>query len=397
MHISRVGIITSFLASVVMVPFLASKGDSNPEKPDAPQAQSRTLEEKDFDPLQLILNMKDPDDLRLQETKWAELVYPTVRERLINLYKAEVEDLKALKEGKITEKERKVKICLTDFVRAGEEGDDMGVGPKIHVEKYFDDKLPNGKTYRTYINGALTVNEKTGAIHPSDGIRVKVQAFGNGVEDLYKPDIHAELLFVSDRFLIAWGKKADKPEPFPYFARQHFFGDYNNEKKSNDIVQTEEIMSTPNSCYFCHEVSKSNVHTKHIFKDPNVKRINYGAITQDYQFELPLSKQHGYEKYKTYLDEKVKKGELTKEEVEKILKDLASSVSLSAIAPSMLKGFEENKGIPWLDGDEKATDKEKELYRFTYEDVDNIWTRKIYSHYRPQLMDLRELQLIPRK
>ena len=388
---SRVGIITGFLASVAMIPFLAGKEDSTPEKPNTPQAQSRTLKEKDFDLIQSVLNMEDPEDLRLQETKWAELVYPTVRERLINLYKAEAEDLKGLKEGRITEKERKVKTCLTDFVRAGEEGDDMGVGPKLHLETSFDDKLPNGKTYRTYINASLTVNEETGAVHPPDGIRIKVQAFGGGIEDLYKPDIHAEFLFISDRFLIAWGK--DKP----LLGRQHFFGDYNNEKKSSDIVQTEEILSTPNSCYFCHEVSTSNAHTKHIFKDPNVKRINYGAITQDYMFDLPISKQPGYKKYMAYLEEKNEKGELTKEEVEKISQGFVSSTSFSTIAPSMLKGFEENKDIPWLDGDTKATDKEKKLYRFTYEDVSDIWTRRIYSHYGLQLIDLKELQLIPKK
>ncbi len=395
---SRIGILAGFIAGVATLPFLANRENTSIPKPDeSPLAKTRTLEEKDFDPLQSILNMNDPEDLRLQETKWAELIYPTVRGRLINLYKAEVEDLKALKEGRISVEERKVKIAITDFVHAGEEGDDMGVGPKLHVEKYFDDKLPNGKTYRIYTNAHLTVNEKTGAIHPSDGIRIKVQAFGNGIEDLYKPDIHAELLFVSDRFLIAWGKKADKSEPFPYLARQHFFGDYDNVKKSSSIVQTEEIISTPNSCYFCHEVSKSNAHTKHIFKDPNVKRINYGAITQDYVFDLPLSSQPGYKRYMDYLGGKVKKGELTNDAVRIISTELSDTVNLSAEAPLMLRGLEGTQEIPWLDGDEKATEKDKGTYRFTYKDGNEIWTRKVYDFYRPRLLDLTELQLIPKK
>lgn len=386
---SRLGVLAGFVATVAALPFLASKHDTSVPKPDtSPPAKEKMIGENDRDFINSNLNTNSPD-IRLQELNWASAVHPTIRERLMSLYRAEVDDLNALKEGKISTKERKVKIAITDFVRPGEDGDDMGAGSKLHVVKSLDEKLPNGKSYRTYINEHLPINEKTGVIHPTDGIRIKTQVFGNGIEDLYKPN--AEQLFISDRYLVAWGKN------LPYFARQHFYGDFDPEKKSNDVLQTEEIISVPNSCYFCHEISRSNAHSKHIYKDPKVQRINYGAITQDYVFDLPLSEQPGYKRYMTFLSEKVKKGELTDAAVRRISTELTDTVNLSVKAPLMLRGLEGTREIPWLEGDEKATEKDKATYRFTYKDGKETWTRRVYDFYRPRLVDLSGLQLIPKK
>ena len=385
---SRIGILAGFIAGVAALPFLANKENiSTPKPDDSPPAKTRIIGEDDRKFIGSILNTDNPD-VRLQETSWASAVHPTIRERLMSLYRAEAEDLIALKEGRISVKERKVKIAITDFVRPGEDGEDMGAGSKLHVVKSLDEKLPNGKSYRTYINVHFPINEKTGAIHPADGIRIKTQVFGDGVEDLYKPD--AEQLFISDRFLVAWGKDS------PLFARQHFYGDFDAEKKSGDVLQTEEIISTPNSCYFCHEVSKSNAHSKHIFKDTNVRKINYGAITQDYIFDLPLSGQPGYKRYMDYLGEKVKKGELTNDAVRVISTELSDTVNLSAEAPLMLRGLERTREIPWLERDEKATEKDKGTHRFTYKDGNQTWTRRIYPFYSPNIVDLSGLQLIPK-
>ena len=385
----RLGVLAGFVATVAALPFLSSKHDTSVPKPDtSPQVKEKTIGESDREFINSILNTNNPD-IRLQELNWARAVHLTIRERLMSLYRAEVEDLNALREGKISPKERKVKIAITDFVRPGEDGDDMGAGSKLHVVRSFDEKLPNGKLYRTYVNVHLPINEKTGAIHPADGMRIKAQVFGNGIEDLYKPD--AEQLFISDRYLVAWGRNT------PYFARQHFYGDFDPVKKSNDVLQTEEIISVPNSCYFCHEVSRYNAHSKHIFKDPNVNRINYGAITQDYVFDLPVSEQLGYKRYMTYLGEKVKRGELTDAAVKRISTELTNTANLSLETPLMLAGLEKTSDVPWLEGDEKATENDKATYRYTYKDGKETWTRRIYPFYSPNIVNLSELQLIPKK
>ena len=97
-----------------------------------------------------------------------------------------------------------------------------------------------------------------------------------------------------------------------------------------------------------------------------------------------------------YLGEKVKKGELTKDTVRVISTELSDTVNLSAEAPLMLRGLERTREIPWLEGDEKATEKDKGTHRFTYKDGNQTWTRRIYPFYSPNIVDLSGLQLIPK-
>jgi len=398
---TSLGIATGILATAVSIPFiLRDKSSLSPKGID-------------YDSINAL--RCDCADKRTQEIKWVEAVYPIVREKLINLYRAELEDIKALRAGKITEKDRAVKIYISDFVKIDEEADDMGIGPNIHVIKYFDEKQEDNSMMRTYVNEYWTVNERTGNILLPEHIRVRAQAFKgslHGSKEVQQESKHN--LFVTDMLQLIWTKDnvgIDPNSAYPYMARQHFYGERIPDKKENPINQTELMLSSPRHCIFCHVISGGNRHARHVFEEGRNKIVNYGALTQDYKFDKPRNEHAGYVKYMDFLNEKIKKGDIKQEYVDLIATDLMESTSLGN--PFIIRALEKNDPIPWLDNDSdtklkdshsgilfKDTDPGRE--GFTYENGDVIWERAIYSYYKNRLSGLspqwskNDFQVIPR-
>lgn len=376
---SSLGLATGFLAAVVSIPFV-SKG-CNSTKPVESNVKL-DKEAEDFDLIQALLTKGN--DERLREIRYAEKVYPDIRRGLISLYKAEKEDIEALLAGKITEKDRKVKIFISDALQAGEEGEDMDVGPTIHIIKYFDIKQPDGSFRRIYVNEAWPINPKTGGILPTERLRVRMQA-SKDINALYEKGAHK--LFITDMFQLIWHRNDDNSKPgatiYASMARQPFYREWNGE--GNPINQTELLVSNPTSCISCHVISPKNNHTKHIHSHSLSKRTNYGAITQDHYFDAEYSNHPGYKKQMISLDDMVKKGEISKEQRDQIAKAMRNSTIWEN--PFMVETLQElssNKNIPWLNGDVEAVGRDPGRKGFTYRDNEGkIMEKAIYPRFRP--------------
>ncbi len=395
----RTGLVTGVLATICALPLTNDINSAGPPLPkDTPPAKNLTLTEKDFDSIQLLRKKAPKQDYHLQEIQWAEKVYPTVKEGLTALYKAEEEDIKALNKGTIKESERKVKICLTDFLRLGEEGDDMDMGPSLHVVKRYVHVQPDKTERVIYANERWMIVPETGAILPPEIIRVRAQAFKGS---LYEAG--ADKLFVTDMLQLIWGRDDDNLKGgsiYPLLARQHFYGERGPKDTSSPINQTELLLSSPTSCVSCHVISPKNSHAKHLFNGGEPKRkINYGAITQDSDFDVPYEKQPGYTKYLKYLDEKVKKGDIKKEFADSAAKSLRNSRNLEV--PYMIWALNETKNIPWLGSDIEVSGYDAGRYGFTYMDGKKEWEKAFYSHYKDQffwlglLWSRNDLAVIP--
>lgn len=384
----RLGIFTGFLAAAVTLPFLSKHGtDETPmPKPDyIPPGKNLVFDSEEFKAIQTLRRLPKGSDLRQQEKQWVEKTYPFIRKKLISLYQAEKEDIRALNEGRITEKDRKVKICLTDFVGPGEEGDDMSIGPNLHIVKYYDEVQPNGAKHRIYVNELWP--EANGILFP-ESIRVRAQMFDGS---LFKEGAHN--LFVTDMFQLFWNTNDDNSKPgatfvYPQMARQHYYGDFDLQKKTNRLIQSEFFVTSPTSCIGCHTPSTKNNHTKHLFHQDLSMKINYsGAITLDKDFELPYNQQPGFKKYIAWLNEKVKKGEIKNEFVDNVAKSLMNSRNLEN--PYLLEVLRDNDPIPWLDDDGEAIGYEAGRDGFTYTDANNkVLERAIYTHYGPNSIGL---------
>ena len=392
----RVGLATGFLAAALSV-LSASKETTSADSSGPSNTTQKILKEEDFARIQTLRREPPFGNRRLQETQWAEEVSPTVRKALISLYKAEREDVKNLKAGRISEKDRKVKICYTAYVRPGEEGEDMGTGPNLHVIKRYDEQQADGST-KTYLVNENWPTTESGDILPPEVIRIRVQAFKGS---LYEPG--ADKLFVTDMFSLIWGRDDANPKPegpsYPLPARQYFHGEFKEKEKSNSYNQTETLVTSPSSCVSCHVISENNRHTKHVFQNKEGKKINYGTITQDDDFQMPYDKQPGYVAYMTYLNQFVKEGKIKQERVNSIAKDLLDSTNMEN--PNLVEMLEQTTEIPWLEGDKEVS---REISRydparvgFTYKEKNREWEKAIYGYYKDkgELPWIGELWLRP--
>ena len=406
----RVGLATGFLAALLSLPFgLKDNSAADPLKPD--NTAQKIVEEKDFDHIQSLRKNPSSGDYRKLETEWANKTYPTIRQKLINLYKAEQEDNKAIREGKLTEKDRRVRVCLTDFAGPGEEAEDMGKGPNIHVVKQFREKQSDGSFKIHYVNEHWPINELTGGILPPEIVRVRVQAF-KGEKELYKPGAHN--LYITSMPLIVWNMDISNSKTDLLLAQQHLFGEQQSyldekgkEEKFNPINQTEVAISSPVNCYSCHNISPNNSHAKHIFHEAEKRKtkINYGAITQEWDFETPFEKQAGYEKYEKWLSTRVKTGYTKQDSMIEILREIRNPENFEI--PQVIETLKDTKSIPWVDGDTEVSGYDVTRDGFTYTDGDGKnkkeWERASFNFYRLQLSSTfigewwhrRDLEMIP--
>ncbi|MBI3589819.1 MAG: hypothetical protein HY094_00355 [Candidatus Melainabacteria bacterium] len=372
---SSLSIAAGFLATALSIPFISKNlTRADDPKPDmVPPAKNSILIEKDFDYIQNLRKKAPQNNLYQQEKLWTETVYPTIREDLMALYKAEEEDIKT----GTTQKDRKVKLCLTDFLEAGEEGDDMDTSLSnryvLHVVKYYD--LPKiGK--RIYVNERWPVDPDNGAVFFPDIIRIRDQAFKGSLDEK-----GAHKLFVTGLIQIVWTTNSDnsRGNPYPLLGAQPFYLETTKNEKSNKINDTELFISNPTSCISCHVISGRNL--KQISASNPSGKINFGAVTQDHRFDVSITKQKGYEKYVSFFEKKVNKGEIKKEEFARVKKDLADPRSYRN--PYMVESLKEYKTIPWLESDTKVEgryDPAREGFTYTWDK--NEWEKAIFAYYR---------------
>lgn len=387
---TRVGFALGILATAFSLPFVSSKSISADESQG--KNTKRILSEGDIATIEALRKFDKERDLKVQETDWAKFVEPTTKQALINLYEAEKKDNQSLKERKIEEKDRKVKIFLADFVLPNQRGDDGGIGPSLHIVKY------DGKTY---VNEHWPINESTGGVLPTETIRVRTQTFKG---PLNKEG--AENLFVTDMLQLIWDNNdiGNHPgSPYPYLYRQNLYGNYKKARKENELQnevnQVQTLVSSPLKCMSCHRSGAT--FTQDIFLKPWEKRTNFGAITPDNEFEKPFNEQRGFKKYLKYLNERVQKKESTQAYVNSIKKALMNSTRLEN--PYIVEALKENETIPWVGADILSSEDPKLLYdsRFiglTYKVGENTRINAGYVYFHGQLIDwwLRESQqLIP--
>ncbi len=377
----RVGLATGFLAAAFLLP-LASKENNAADPPKPDNIPQEILKEEDFENIQTLRTTPPLRDRRLQETKWIEKVYPTIRKGLIDLYRTEKEDNLAIKTGKLSVRDRKVKICFTSYIKPGEEGKDRRIGPSLNVVKMLE--KDNRRIY--VIEGLPTTEE--GNILPAENWRVRVQAFKT-IDDLYKPGAHSS--FITDSFTGVWNRNDDNSkqgtDTFPFLGRQHHYGK-KVEGKSTTENQTESFVPNPTACILCHNISSRNSLTKHLFTGHSEKKINYGALTPDGYFSLSPSRQPGYIEYEDFLSELVTNKTITRESADIMLKTLRYSPNLEN--QFMVETLEEDKNIPWIEGDTEAIGYDAGRWGFTYPYNNREIEKAIYTFYRPQLSFIGE-------
>ncbi len=418
---SSLGLTAGVLATAASIPFLINKIAPEDKKNKALESEScqscmitenLVLDNEKFNLLQSLLKTNDKTDKQSIEVKWTNLVHPLVRERLIRLYQAEKEDIAALKAGRITEKERKVKIAYTDFVPPGEgHGEDMGLELHLHVVKSYDDKLPDGKNYRIYVNEHWPINEKTGGLLPTEALRVRVQAC-----DCSLCEKGAHKFFVTDMVNILWGTNTNNFKynaiVYPYLYRQNFYGDVVVKKDKetgeeiweNNVANTVHFVSNPLSCVGCHtprdkKPSSSHSHSHKVSTDTG--KLKDGSITLPEDFLTPYNEHPGYKKYEEYLMQRVKNDQSNKAYAIAILKDLMDSTNMEN--PFIVEALKESKTIPWVGEDTVLDRYDGRAYGFTYQDGEKTYVKAGFNHFKDNpLYDLglwwfrENAQLIPR-
>lgn len=387
------------LTTIFSLPLLSSKATSADKDQIASRpSSSKEISDKDRETINFLRSFRQGIDLRNQETEWVQMIWPTVRSRLITMYQAEREDNLKLVKREIEDEGRRVKICYTDFVPKDKRGDDGGSELNLHVVKYFDEKQEDSRVLRTYVNEHWPINETTGGILPTEAFRIRVQVFKGELNQE-----GAEKLFITDMLQCLWGDNFDgskgNTNMYPFFYRQHLYGTYDKETKTNTKQQLQTPVSSPLKCISCH--NSRATFTQDIFLKPFEKRENFGAITPDKEFLKPYHEQKGYTKYKSYLEERVKKGEIKEDYAKAILKDLMNSTNMEN--PAIVEALKEHTKVGWLEGDTKQ---EKGGYYnangFTYTDEKGeTWTKAAFDRYKDELFIntwwyKKDLQIIPR-
>ena len=313
---------------------------------------------------------------------------------MINLYKAERGENEKIRANLLKQEDRKVKIFYADFVGPMETGDDGGSELNLHVVKYYDEKQPNGNVLRTYVNEHWPINEETGGVLPTETIRVRVQVFKG---PLNEPG--AEKYFITDQIQIIWGTNFDgskgNASMYPYFHRQRLYGDFDQKEKVNLRNQLQVPVSSPKSCMSCHHSGAT--FTEDIFLKRGEKRINFGGITPNSEFELPTEQHRGYVKYRKYLEGRVKAGGIKDDYMSRILKSLKNSTSVEN--PFIVEGLNEAQHIQWFDGDTEIDHREQAI-GFKYTANGKTWVKAPYYYRKDELQintwwARKDLQLIP--
>ena len=388
---TRFGIAAGILTAAAST-FLASKADESTQtKPVVlPPTKNLILNKNDFDLIQSLLKTDGKTDLQTREIEWAKITYPTIRENLIKLYTAEQEDIDALNAGKITEKDRKVKIAYTDSVQGDvDHSDDMGTPFQFHVVKYYDDKQ-SGR--RIYVNEHWPISEKTGSILLPEVIRARVQAFDGSLD---KKD--ANKLFIPSMINIIWGLNYDgsggNSQFRAYVYNQNFYGHYtktvdketSKERWSNTRAQTMQFVSNPLSCLGCHTPREKKFEIRdseliEIIPREKLKLFD-GSVTPQSEFEKPYNEQVGFKRYRKDLYEKVRKGEIKKADADFMLNTLLDSRAIAI--PNMVQILKENTTPTWV-----SEDTLKDEYRdirstdgFTYGKNEKTFVRAGLFHF----------------
>ena len=368
----RLGLAAGFVATVLSLPFIAIKASEKKDKNPALGNQNtpQLITDKDFDAIEMLRQKNTFVDKKLQEIKWAEKVYPTIRENLIKLYKAEEEDNIAIKVGKITEKDRKVKIYFADaVVPPDHHGGDLGALDFIHIVKH------DGSTY---VNEHWPIDKKTGGIMPTEVIRISSKVF-----NVLPDDPSYKNLFINDQLGVIWEKELDAPNnPFkPYFFKQHIYGDYDLKEKRNPDIQVQVSVDAPMDCLMCHETGAKRK------KDPSkpYRHTTFEPFTKEEDFKKPSDKHEGFIKYKNYLDERVKKKELSQKQVDEIIKDLMNLTSFEN--PNIVNALKQATSVPWVGADIKPdiTHPGRDGYQYIENGI--TWNTAGYELYKDQLFN----------
>ncbi len=321
------------------------------------------LTKQDADYFKRTINT-EPKDQRESEIEWVNKVFPTVKEGLQNLYKAE-----------------NSKITLSDFVLPGDFGEDMGAGANLHVLRAYEHKLPNGKTQKIYANEHWPLDLQSGKLKYPTAIRIRVQAFEGSMQQKNAND-----LIASDVLQIVWTKDSEKGL-VPLFGRQHFYGPYNPLTQQNTVNDTEVFVdSHPYSCVGCH---RNESH--HIRKSSNPKLQSYGSIIQDEEYDKPIKEQVGYKSLQDFLYGMVKNGQIKTEDVEGTLANLERPGFFNI--PNILAGVEQ-ENIPWVDNDFPYDSTSRIPQSFLYTtDQQQTFVKAIYGQFQSQVADITDIDL----
>lgn len=309
-------------------------------EPSKTTAGPKLLDETGWNRVEGILNEKDK---RLQETKYVNETWPVLRPKLMELYKAEAEDNKLLKLGRITEKDRKVKICFSDFNEPGGTVHDDGGDTRLHVVKYY-----NG----IYVNEHWPIDPENGNIIFPDTIRIR------GVEGPFNTEGDK---YLTDNIGIVWQSNESSgrstPKVIPKLYRQHNYKpmtsstDDNGKqiRQGNKTNNVRFAVSSPTSCIGCHNPSDSKSFTEALFLYNGEKRTNLRAITPDSEFKKDYKHQLGFKNYSSYLDDLVKAGKLNKKGKATVLQRLEDTTHMEN--PGLIGALKSND-IPWVESDE---------------------------------------------
>lgn len=267
---------------------------------------------------------------RKVELLWNKTSWHFTKAFLLSLYRQEKVDSYLLKQGKIKDSERKVKISYADFVGKNESASDGGESLMLHVIKYFENN--NGE--RIYVNEHWPVDPEKGNVLYTKAIRVRIPKDNLDITDMINV-VWAEN--IGSAYDIDSNGKRSPISIYPKLSRPSIWsGNKNNNKEES--LNKRVMLSSPLSCISCHN-DKSTNHDRTITPD------------NDFGDNKPYTKQNGFLKYKTFLERLVSEEKITQRDADKRLKDLQDSTSMEnpGIIPALT-----DTDIEWEPEDKKA-------------------------------------------
>jgi hypothetical protein len=280
-------------------------------------------------------------DLKQQEINWVNEVWPIIKPLLIEIYEAEKKDAEDLKAHRITEKDRRVKICFTDFA-PNKRARDRGEKLRLHVVKKYKD---------IQVNEHWPVDPSNGNIIYPDVIRIRA-----GQENLTDA---LGLIWIDDGGGTSWdidssGEKKYTPV-YPKFYRQHMWGyDFKEQEdkegierknqRKNLLNQLRINISNPISCVDCHTPGTALNLSRNLFLDENPIRYSETSITPFSEFEKLYNEQLGFKHYKSFL----KDLKISQKKKDELLKGLQNTSHLEN--PGIIVALKDDN-IPWVGKD----------------------------------------------
>jgi hypothetical protein len=362
--------LAGLLGITAILPSLASGDRYTPKEPvAAKKAAPRPLllDDKTLAELNEMRKPGNTKDLRTLETKWSEKNDPMVTEGAAQLYEAEKEDLKALKEGRITADKMRVKTCIAAFVGPGEYADDRDFGPSLHFTKRFDKVGEDKKIYRYQVNERWPIIPETGSIGAANVIRVLVQVKSTDAKD---EDSFKTML--SGVYLMDWAFNVDgsygNARIFPLlYTQNHFSTEFNKDSGFSTPQPTIAPVGNPVSCVSCH--SSGSTFTKDNYLKPWQQRTDFRSIVPLSEYEKDPLKQLGARKYLDYLEGRYAKLKIPTEKeayrkfIDAIKLDLANPEKLRI--PHVVKALRDNPR-PERIGEGDSSEPRDQKYGITY-------------------------------